>query len=194
MMNNKFLESITKEEIRELPLDFFKGNITVVNNTKTLKTAISIIKKSKTWGFDTETKPSFKKGQKNNIALIQLANDTDAFIFQLVHIGFAKEILDILSDQSITKVGSDVKQDLKKIKESFADFTPQNFVDIQTIAKENGIKDVSLKKLAAIVLGIRISKRQQLSNWERQILTPAQIKYAATDAWVTYQIYKKLID
>ncbi len=191
-MNNKFIETITKDEIRELPLDFFKGDVIIINNKETLKKAVKEIKKQKNWGFDTETKPSFRKGQKHKMALIQLANEDKAFIFQLVHTGLPKEVVEILSDETIIKVGLDIKQDLHKIREIAPKFKPDGFIDIQPIAKQHGIKDISLKKLAAIVLGVRISKRQQLSNWERSELTPAQIKYAATDAWVTYMIYKKL--
>jgi len=192
--NNKYINSITKDEIRDLPLDFFKGNIHLITNKKDLHNAVAELKKHDIWGFDTETKPSFRKGQNNKMALIQFANDTDAYLFQISQSGFNKKLLKVLEDSEIIKIGLDIKQDLHKIREYYPQFTPGGFIDVQTLAKEASIKDISLKKLAAIVLGVRISKRQQLSNWERKDLTSAQQKYAATDAWIAYLLYKKLMN
>jgi len=191
-MSKTYRKSISKEEINKLPLDFFKGEIIIVNNEQTLVNAINEIKKHSIWGFDTETKPSFKKGQKNKIATIQLANDTKAFIFQLKKVGLNKKIIEILSTPKIIKIGLDIKQDIHKIKEIRNDFEPQGFIDIQQYAKEKGIEDLSLRKMAAIVLGKRISKKQQLSNWEKTDLSLAQKRYAATDAWIVFLLYKKL--
>ncbi len=192
MTKNNYTDSITKEEIQKLPLGFFKGDIVIVNDKETLNKAIEEIKKHGKWGFDTETKPAFRKGQKNKMAIIQLANDTKAYIFQIKKTGITRELLEILTTPEILKIGVDIKQDLHKIREYIPGFEPQGFVDVQKIAKEKGIKDLSLRKLAAIVLGLRISKRQQLSNWEKSDLTPAQKRYAATDAWAAYLIYEKL--
>ncbi len=194
MTKNNYTNTITKEEIQKLPLGFFKGNIIIVNDHETLNKAIEEIKKYSKWGFDTETKPAFRKGQKNKMSIIQLANDSEAYIFQIKQTGITRELLDILTDPAILKIGVDIKQDLHKIREYIPGFEAQGFIDVQKIAKEKGIKDLSLRKLAAIVLGLRISKRQQLSNWERYDLTPAQKRYAATDAWAAYLIYKKLAE
>ncbi len=192
--NTPLKSSITKEELRDLPLDYFKGNIMLVNSEETLKKAVEEIKKEKVWGFDTETKPSFKKGQTNKMALIQLANNQKAFLFQIKKTGLHPLIASVLSDDNITKIGLDIKQDLQKVREFVPNIELKGFVDIQKVAKERGFKDLSLKKLAGIVLGVRISKRQQLSNWERKDLTPAQKRYAATDAWIAYLLYKKFYE
>jgi ribonuclease D len=193
MTNNNFSDSISKEQIQKLPLGYFKGDIIIVNNEETLKKALEDIETTQIWGFDTETRPSFRKGQKNKMAIIQLANENKAYIFQIKKTGIPERLADILRNPDIKKIGVDIKQDLHKIREYIPGFKPDGFIDIQKIAKEKGIKDLSLRKLAAIILGIRISKRQQLSNWEKTELSPAQKRYAATDAWAAYLIYKKLI-
>lgn len=190
-MNSDFMQNITKEEIIKLPLGFFEGEIIVVDNQKELKTAVKFLKNQKELGFDTETKPAFKKGQKNNVALLQLSSNNKAFLFRLKLLNDCKNLFKILANQNIIKIGADIAQDMKSLQK-FSPFKPQAFVDIQKYTGNFGIIDNGLKKLAAIVLKIRISKSQQLTNWDAETLTEKQMLYAATDAWACLKIYQTL--
>ncbi|MEA1886145.1 MAG: 3'-5' exonuclease [Bacteroidota bacterium] len=186
-----FRENIDKEELVEYPITEFPGEIVLVDNYKKLKKSIRILKSSDTIGFDTETKPSFRKGKVNSVALMQLSNRHQAFIFRINILGLPDELIDILADKSITKAGVAIHDDIKGLK-NISDFTEEGFVELQDYVKQFGINSSGLRKLTAIILGFRISKRQQVSNWEARELSDAQLCYAATDAWVCYEIYKKL--
>ena len=142
-------------------------------------------------GFDTETRPTFKKGRKNKVSLIQLSSGTIACLFRINKMGFPDKLVDLLADPSVIKAGVAVHDDIRFLK-GVKKFEPSGFVDLQTFVKDFGIQSSGLKKLVAIILGFRISKRQQVTDWEAEQLTEAQQIYAATDAWVCYQIYKKL--
>lgn len=142
-------------------------------------------------GFDTETKPVFTKGKKNAVSLIQLATDNLAVLFRINKIGFPNELIKLLSDPSVIKAGVAVHDDIRYLK-IVKKFEPDGFVDLQNYVRDFGIQSSGLKKLSAIVLGFKISKRQQVTDWEAEQLTEAQQIYAATDAWVCHQIYEKL--
>jgi ribonuclease D len=146
---------------------------------------------SEVLGFDTETRPSFKKGRKNKVSLIQLANNDFACLIRINRIGIPDELAAILSDPGVIKAGVAIHDDIRFLT-GVRKFRPEGFVDLQGFVKEYGIQSSGLKKLAAIILGFRISKRQQVTDWEATELTEAQRIYAATDAWVCHQIYKKL--
>ena len=191
-MNTKFNENITIEEIRELDLKWFEGKIIIVDDLETYRRVIPAFKNSEIIGFDTETRPSFKKGKKNKVSLLQLANSEIACLFRINMIGIPDGLLSILSDPGIIKAGVAIHDDIKYLK-NIKNFNPDGFVDLQGFVKGFGIQSSGLKKLAAIVLGFRISKRQQITDWEALELTEAQQVYAATDAWVCYEIYRKLI-
>ena len=100
-------------------------------------------------------------------------------------------MLQLLSSDRVVKAGVAIRDDIRVLRQ-LRHFTPGGFVELQNIAPEYGITDKSLRKLAAIVLSVRISKAQRLSNWEAKQLTPAQQLYAATDAWIGREIYLKL--
>jgi ribonuclease D len=191
MVNNNYLENITVEEITAYELSWFRGEIVVVDDLKTFYNVFPRLAGSKILGFDTETKPSFRKGCKNKVALIQLASDELACLFRINKIGIPVELVDLLSDGNVIKAGVAIHDDLRFLK-NVRKFDPSGFVDLQSFVKVFGIQSSGLKKLAAIVLGIRISKRQQVTDWEADILSEAQEVYAATDAWVCHQIYNKL--
>jgi ribonuclease D len=191
MMNNTYRENITIEEIKELDLKWFEGEIFLIDSIEKFYSVLPRLKKSKLLGFDTETKPSFKKGRKNKVSLIQLADDKTAFLIRINKIGIPEKIAEILSDPGIVKCGVAIHDDIKVLS-GIRKFNPEGFVDLQPFVKNYGIDSSGLKKLAAIVLGFRISKRQQVTDWDSDILSEAQLVYAATDAWVCYQIYKKL--
>lgn len=184
---------ISNEELNELPVKGFEGEIVVLDYTRDVKKVIPYLKKHKMIGFDTETKPNFAKGNKNKVALLQLATEKSAFIFRIQKMGLPKELIEILSDANITKVGVAIKDDILALKKIHP-FEPAGFVEIQEKVKDFQIESFSLKKLSGLVLGFRISKAQQTSNWEADELTEAQIKYAATDAWVSLGIYKRLLE
>jgi len=186
-----FREEISNEEIKQLPRKVFNGDIFLIDTERKLEIAIPLLKEYRILGFDTETKPSFKKGKSNSTALIQLATEDKAFLFRLNKIGFPKALADLLANENILKIGVAIRDDLNELKR-LQTFEPAGFIDLQETAKDLNIKNISLKKLAAIVLNFRISKSQRVSNWEQEILSPAQLKYAATDAWVCYELYQKI--
>lgn len=188
-----FEKSISTEELVNFPLTAFEKDIYVVEKKEQIESAVNYLKLQTVLGFDTETKPCFKKGEKNEVALLQLATKDKAYLFRLNKIRFDGSIRRILADSTIIKVGVAIKDDLNTLKKK-SNFEPQSFVDLQEMVKKYGIQSFSLQKLSAIVLGLRISKSKRLSNWEADILNEAQLKYAATDAWVAHEIYIKLIN
>ncbi|MDD4143138.1 MAG: 3'-5' exonuclease domain-containing protein 2 [Prolixibacteraceae bacterium] len=184
-----YKESITKEELADMPLRWFEGEIIVVEHSRQVKSAAEFLSEFPVLGFDTETKPSFQKGNLNKVALLQLSASSHAFLFRINRLGLPSEIKKILSSAKIVKPGVAIRDDIKGLQQ-MKRFNPDGFIELQNYAKEFGIKNFSLKKLAAIVLGFRISKSQQLSNWESHELSDAQKIYAATDAWVALKIYE----
>jgi ribonuclease D len=190
-MNRYFSSAILPETIKELPYLQFSGRIVVVDNISGLKEAFKMLDGHAFLGIDTETKPSFKKGRLNKVSLLQLSNSETCIIFRLNKIGFPDELVHIFSNPSITKVGLSLKDDFRELSK-LRHFHPESFVDLQKYVEQFGITDKSLKKLTALILNSRISKTQQTSNWENEELSEAQLRYAATDAWVCLEIYKKL--
>ena len=186
-----YKENITVEEIAEHELSWFKGEIVLVDNIKTFQEVFPRLLGSDLLGFDTETRPTFKKGKKNSVSLIQLATAELACLFRINKIGIPDGLIGLLSDPSVIKAGVAVHDDIRFLK-GVKKFSPDGFIDLQNLVKEYGIQSSGLKKLSAIVLGFRISKRQQVTDWEAEQLTEAQLVYAATDAWVCHQIYRKL--
>ena len=188
-----YKENITVEELAQHELSWFKGEIVLVDNLRIFYEVFPRLLRSDLLGFDTETRPTFKKGKKNSVSLIQLSTGDLACLFRINKIGIPNELTDLLSDPSIIKAGVAVHDDIRFLK-GIRKFSPDGFIDLQTLVKDFGIQSSGLKKLAAIVLGFRISKRQQVTDWEAEQLTEAQQVYAATDAWVCYQIYEKLVN
>ena len=186
-----YRESISKDELEELPLKQFEGEIYLIDNDTEYQAAIDFLSKQEVLGFDTETKPSFKKGQINQVALLQLATSDKAFLFRLNQIELSNGIKSILQNPNIKKIGAAIRDDIKTLQR-LSHFKPAGFIELQEHVKDYGIQDFGLKKMTAIILGFRISKSQRLSNWEAPDLTEAQQNYAATDAWVSYLIYQSL--
>ena len=191
-MANNYRENVSSEELKDFDLSWFKGKIVIVDNPEKFRETIHKLSKHKVLGFDTETRPSFRKGRKNRVSLIQLSTGNLACLFRINRIGIPDELADILADPGIIKAGVAIHDDIKFLK-SIRKFNPDGFIDLQKYVKEFGIESSGLKKLTAIVLGFRISKRQQVTDWEAQELSEAQQIYAATDAWVCYEIYRKLV-
>jgi ribonuclease D len=191
MMKNNFQETITVEELQDYDLSWFKGEIVIVDDLQIFKKILPRLRKERVLGFDTESRPSFKKGYKNKVSLIQLATGNLACLFRINKIGIPPELIDLLADEKVKKTGVAVHDDIRFLKK-VRKFNPAGFVDLQHFVKDFGIRSSGLKKLTAIVLGFRISKRQQVTNWEADELSEAQQIYAATDAWACWKIYMKL--
>lgn len=189
--DNLIKNKITTEALSDLPLEHYTGEIVLVEDEKGISKVIEEINGEKVLGFDTETRPSFKKGQNNFISLIQLTAKKSTFLIRTNKTGLSEELLQLLSDKNIKKVGVGIRDDIRGLQK-IKNFTPGGFVELQTLALDKGLKDFSLKKLAGILLDIRVSKRQRLSNWEADELTEAQMIYAATDSWIALKIFKEL--
>lgn len=186
-----FIPSISNDEVAALEAVHFGGKIEVVDSTEQLLKACKVLSTQTLIGFDTETRPSFKAGVTNKISLMQLSTATHCYLIRLNHIPLLRELLAILQNERIKKIGADVKNDISGLNK-LRHFTPRGFVDLQQEVAKYGIEDKSLRKISGIVLGKKVSKAQRLSNWEAKQLTPQQQMYAATDAWVCVEIYNRL--
>ena len=189
-----FQITISPEEIGRLELAAFPGEICVVDAVgETFGKAVDYLKRQKVIGFDTETRPTFTPEQHSNgTALLQLSGAEKAFLFRIKKMGaIPRRLCAILANPNIVKVGAAIHDDVRGLQK-VAGFQPMNFVDLQKIVWEYGIRDKSVKKMAAIILGVKISKAQQLSNWEAENLSESQQRYAATDAWICREMYLRL--
>ena len=187
----KYLPNISNDDVASLEAVHFDGRIEVVETHDALVRASKELSKHSIIGFDTETRPSFKAGVTNKVALLQLSTPTSCFLIRLNRLPLSREVLSILSSEEIKKVGADVRNDISALNK-LHHFTPNGFIDLQSEVSKYGIEDKSLRKISGIVLGKKVSKAQRLSNWEAKQLTPQQQMYAATDAWVCLEIYKQL--
>lgn len=183
--------SITKQQISTMPVATFTGSITVVDTPERAAEAVAVLMRERVIGFDTETKPSFKKGQTNKVALMQLSTLDQCFLFRLNIIGIGPELTRLLESDDITKIGLSIHDDFNVMHRS-SKVQPKAFVELQTFVRDYSITDSSLQKIFAIIFGKRISKSQRLTNWEAPVLTPSQQAYAATDAWACLMIYNSL--
>jgi ribonuclease D len=190
-IESNFKNNISKEDIELLPRKKFEGNIYYIDSIEAFNEFFPILKGIPVLGFDTETKPAFIKGVVNEVCLLQLGDSENVLLFRLNRIGFPIELVKLLADENIIKAGVALRDDIATLKR-LRPFEPGGFIDLQVFVKSFGIEDNGLKKLAANILGFQISKRQQTSNWEAEQLSEAQIEYAATDAWVCYEIFSTL--
>ncbi|MBT3586610.1 MAG: 3'-5' exonuclease domain-containing protein 2 [Halobacteriovoraceae bacterium] len=190
MSNPSIPQSITKEEINKLPQLQFEGKSSVVIDAEHAKVCIKELSEAKILGFDTETRPSFKKGEHYKTALLQLSTEKKAYLFRLNKIGFSDQLRDLMADPSIQKVGVAIHDDIKALQK-LNNFEPGGFEELADYAKKAGVKNLGLRSLAAIFLDGRVSKGAKLTNWEGDVLTQPQIAYAATDAWVGLKIFLK---
>ena len=184
-------EAFDKKDIGALPQASFDGRIIIIQSEVDADKAVSYLLNQDILGIDTETRPSFKKGQTHQVALLQVSTADTCFLFRLNMIGITESIKRLLEDCSVIKVGLSLKDDMHQLSKR-ADFTPGTFIELQNEVKKMGIKDMSLQKIYANLFSKRISKGQQLSNWEADTLTPQQKAYAATDAWACIMIYNEL--
>ena len=188
-----FQIAISPDEIAALELASFPGEIVVVEEEgPVMDQAVRYLKRQKVLGFDTETRPTFSPDQPSTgTALLQLSGSGKAYLFRLKKCGLPRALASVLANPSVIKVGAATLDDVRGLQK-ITKFSPKGFVDLQNIVWEYGIRDKSVKKMAAIILGVKISKAQQLSNWEAERLSDGQQRYAATDAWVCREMYLRL--
>lgn len=186
------LRKISKEEVNALPLGQFEGEIYLIDEPDEVEEVVDFLGKQPLLGFDTETKPAFRKGVVNEVSLLQLSTEEQAFLFRLNSIGFPDEIRALLEHEHILKIGAAVRDDLKGLAKLTDSFYPQSFFDLNDELKKVGFHNVGVRNLSGMVLGIRISKSEQVSNWEAEKLTQRQQRYAATDAWACLEVFKQL--
>lgn len=191
LLPNIFAAHISKTAIQELPLTHFEGEVIIVDHPNKVSESVEYLRQHTILGVDTEARPSFKRGVHYPTALVQVATLERCYLFRLTHVGLPKELADILANPDICKVGLAFKDDLNGLRRR-RDFKPSNCIDLQSIVCKYGIMDLGLQKIFAIIFGKKISKAQQLTNWENSHLTPDQARYASTDAWATLSIYMAL--
>jgi len=184
--------SISKEELKLLPLLQFDGEIIPITNKDSLEEALKELSEYPIIGFDTETRPAFKKGEYHPTSLVQLATDDKCFLIRTLKTGITRPLIDFFENNHILKIGIALHDDLKDLKK-IKHFDPMGFIDLNVTARGMGMDNIGAKNLTGIFLKHRISKNQQTSNWENQILTDAQQIYAATDAWICLKVYEELL-
>lgn len=185
--------SIPKESVNRMRIVRYPGVIHLIETREDALDALAVINQFKVVGFDTETKPNFRKGTCNGVALIQISTGDVCYLFRVNKIGFIKELRDLFSNPDIQKIGLSIHDDFKMLGR-LHQFEATALVDLQKMVKDYGIKDNALQRIYAILFSERISKAQRLSNWEAEVLSPAQMEYAAIDAWATLRIFNYLED
>ena len=186
-----YQNEISKEEVSALELIQYEGPITMIDSLEAFEQAIDQIALEPVLGFDTETRPSFKKGKVYPTSLVQIASLEQAWIIRVNRIGYPGALLELLSNDTPLKIGLGLQDDLRRLRADFQ-FEPRGFLDLQHYVAAFRIEEKGLKKISGIVLNRRISKSQQVSNWDADVLSEAQLKYAATDAWICLMIYNSL--
>lgn len=188
---DRYAKEIGPELIESLPVMTWSGGIVVVDKPELVEPAVTELMQHDILGFDTETRPSFRKGEYHPVALIQLSTASTVYLFRLNLIGFPVPLQQLLANQAVIKVGIGIDNDLPELKKLHR-FVPAGFVDLNKVVTSLGFINTGAKKLTALILGYRLSKTKQTSNWESEILTPGQLSYAAIDAWVCREIYLRL--
>ena len=186
----KLYEKYDKMQLAQLPRVVFEGRIVVIDSEVEAKKAVRYLLSQSLLGFDTETRPTFRPGPMNRVALLQVATEDTCFLFRLNKMGLTPSLVQLLSDKDVTKIALSWRDDTNQLKR-LGEVEMEGFIELQNYVSTFGIKDQSLQKLYANVFGQRISKAQQLTNWEADELTDAQTVYAATDAWACLRLYEK---
>jgi ribonuclease D len=191
-MKKTIYSQYDKKKIPELPRILFEGRIVVVLTESEAEKAVNYLLSQQILGVDTETRPSFKRGHLNQVALLQVSSHDVCFLFRLNQLGLSPSVKRLLEDVKVPKIGLSLRDDLMMLHK-LGDFNTGYFIDLQDHVREIGVEDMSLQKLYANFFGQRISKREQLTNWEADILQDKQKAYAATDAWTCIMLYEELV-
>lgn len=186
-----YSSTISNAEVTELELGKLNGEILVVDTPEAMHKAEQVLLKATILGFDTETRPSFSKKVHHTISLLQLSTSDFSMLFRLKYCELSPTVISVLENPDILKIGAAIRDDIKALN-GVSSFKAGGFIDLQNIIHEWGIEEKSVRKMAAIVLGFRVSKAQRLSNWDANVLTKAQMEYAAMDAWVCQKMYRVL--
>ena len=184
---------LSKEAINELPMLAYEGEVLLVQTEGELSRALNSLRGETLLGFDTESRPSFKKGKVYPTSLVQLAGSKLVVLIRLNHVDFTEPLAALLADPGVVKAGVAIRDDMRSLQK-LHDFTPAGLADLADMAKKRGIKAQGLRTLAAHLMGGRISKAAQCSNWAKKTLTPQQVRYAATDAWIGRELYLRMAD
>jgi ribonuclease D len=188
-----YARTVSKDDLNALPLFYYAGDVVLVRDEVGFDKAMTRIRKEKLLGLDTESKPSFQKGKTNDPALVQIACSDIVFLFQLIWLPLDERLTTLLEDASCLKAGVAINDDMKLLA-GVCPFTAAGLVDLGETAEAQGLHTKGLRTLAANFLGVRISKSAQCSNWSRKELSPQQVRYAATDAWVSRKLYQCMCD
>lgn len=180
--------AISREDLAELPIRRYEGQVHVVATPEALSRAMDDLRQERVVGFDTETRPAFRKGESHLPCLVQLATASAAYLFRLQQVDCADALAEILSAPDIVKAGVAPAHDLRQLKLLFP-FEAASVLDLGAVAKRHGMDQTGLRNLAGLFLGFRIPKGTRTSNWASPRLSPAQVNYAATDAWACRELY-----
>ena len=191
-MMKRIYSKYDKARIAQLPRALFEGRIVVILTERDARKAVSYLLSQPILGVDTETRPSFKKGQMHQVALLQVSSHDVCFLFRLNQLRLSPSVKQLLEDTTVPKIGLSLRDDLNSLHK-LGDFNAGSFVDLQDHVREIGVEDMSLQKLYANFFAQRISKREQLTNWEADVLNDKQKLYAATDAWSCIMLYEELM-
>lgn len=184
-------KTISREEINALPLFRYEGPVHLIRDDHEAEKALAHLNTTTVLGFDTESRPTFRKGQNYPASLLQLACAEAVYLFQLQRLKHLQPIMGLLANGAVIKAGVAIRDDIRKLQDQCL-FEPEGFVEIADLTQKADIVNTGLRSLAAIFLGVRISKGSQISNWGRSRLTSAQISYAATDAWISRRLYERI--
>ena len=187
---DEFASALSPEAVNELAIRRYDGDVRLVLTREEAERAAADFAAERVTGFDTETRPAFRAGQSYAPELAQVATSRAVYFFPLLRVDFYRMLADLLSSEKTVKAGVGVADDVRQLRAVFA-FTPAAFVDLGAIARRHGLEKSGVRTLAALFLGFRIPKGAKTSNWAAPRLSPQQIAYAATDAWVCRELYLK---
>lgn len=190
-MTKSLWDRFDKVQMKFLPRALFDGRVFVVQTEQEARKAVSYLLDQPVLGFDTETRPTFRPGPMNEVALLQVATSDICFLFRLNRMGITDSLVRLLTAKSVKRVALSWRDDTNQLRRR-RQFEMGQFIELQNYVRRFGIEDASLQKLFANVFGQKISKSQQLSNWEADVLTEAQKRYASTDAWACLRLYEEL--
>ena len=191
MALEEYRRKLSKEEINTLPIRRYEGEVRLVRSEEDLEAALRVLNRESVLGFDTETKPTFRKGKLNSPALVQLAASDVVFLVQLVWVPLNAGLAGLLGDPTILKVGVSIHDDMRELQKKFP-FEPAGVIDLGDVARAHKLETQGLRNLAANFFHCRISKGPQCSNWSLPVLSERQVAYAATDAWIGREVYMRM--